>query len=240
MSDTSWMARGRWMDVPTALIICGWVALWGLWPQRAHQAAAPSLSHSRIIALGNDAPRLPLYVRPDLIAIPSHVSFRADATPDSGTLALPPPGASGGHRYLDRERPDAGDSALLAEAGTATVGRRRPLEVDAAPERMFAGASVCSNCVYTWASDALSRAGFRLPGALLETLPGTVSGSFEVELSVELGAVGQDARVYVERSCGDEALDRRIEALASRACAGTVGPASGTVVISVVKPAGGT
>jgi len=240
MSDRSWMARGRWVDLPTALIIVGWIAVWGLWPHRIAARVPDGVPPGRLVALGAGAPPLPTYARPDLIAIPSPVSFRVDETLDPAALALAPPGAAPMQHFLDRVRRPAPDFTLPTDIGSQRGGARLPFDADPPAERVFADTSIRTNSVYVWMSDALTRKGFDIPAALLAPLPGAVSAAFEIELTVELGLDGQVEQVYVERSCGDPLLDRRIEGIVSRGRAGVAEMAEGAVVISVVKPAGDT
>ncbi len=224
------------MDAPTAMIVCGWVALWALWPHGRAVPAGAAEPPGRLVVLGTAAPAIPVHARPDLIVMPSAVSFGMRDQPAVAELALPSPGTVGVPRYLDRPRTDGRHFATFAESRVAPVETRDfPYgEAPAAPP--FDGASVQGDGVHVWVSESLTRHGFRLPDEPLASLPGSVSASFEVELSVEPAADGDSEHVYVERSSGDVTLDRRIEAIVSRGRV-SVG-VGGTVVVSVVKPAG--
>ncbi len=204
------VARG-WIDYSTLCIAFAWIGLWLLWPtppvvdsERIPRRRSLVVARDAAIGLSEG------YRRPDLIALPSLVSFSPMVDDGNGAAGVL---YSGG-----------GPSRLLARSSEVDSAMGSPSAVALAAEaaREISRARVprlhgpwrgweCepSSPVAVTVSAGLGRATPRW-SATDEAVLFTLGRAWEVELSLTITDDGRPEHVFLERGSGDAAIDRAV------------------------------
>ena len=228
------VAQG-WVGYPTLCIAFAWVGLWALWPE------LPVVDSARIprrigllVARDGSVSMRDWHKRPDLIALPSPVSFAplvADADEATGVEY----DVEGPSHLL--ARPDNGESmsprgnvvALAAEAAREISSARAPSLHG--PWRGPTGDPRSSVAVVVSAGLGGVEPQWRKTD---EAVLFTMGRAWEVELSLTITDDGRPENVFLEESCGDAAIDRAVIRTLSRpdVWRGAKASGRGTVLVS--------
>ncbi len=221
MSHLPWMKRpGLFgtVDGGTAAVIVLWAGLWVPLISRpkleARAMIRPPSPDCMIVAWREPLEELPLALRPDLVALPSPVSFGAYGSAiDSlyGVPSIPHHPAFSGYLLEPVMKDDLASVASLestvAEEGAHAVGRLR------FPDMHYAGLEVKKSVtpirqtvIY---SDGLG--GTRLKPDAFEGLAGMDEGRrVEIELTIAFDDKGIPESVFLERGSGNPDVDREL------------------------------
>ena len=207
----------QWIDYPTIFIAFSGVALWSLWPELpVTDTDRVPRRQALVVARGRTANPSDWHKRPDLIAFPSIVSFAPMAGGDDATTGVEYH-SEGQVHLLERNDGEAGAVAapsvvaLAAEAAREISRARTPRLHEPRAERpKRAEASVTVNV-----SAGLGRVAPRW-SATDEAVLFTLGRAWEVELSLTIADDGRPESVFVERGCGDSAIDRAVMRTLSR------------------------
>lgn len=234
--------RGGWIrqriDYPTIFIGFSGFALWMLWPELP-AVDSDRIPRRRALVVARQGSKAvgEWYKRPDLIAFPSLVSFAPMSAGDEATVGVAYH-SDGASRLLERIDDTGGEVAapsavaLAAEAAREISSARAPYLRErwsglpmppAAPVHVVTSAGL-GHVAPQW-SEADKAVLF------------TMGRAWEVELSLTIADDGQPERVFLEKGCGDAAIDRAVMRTLSRpdVWKGATG-GSGTVLVSYSPP----
>jgi len=235
----SWLHKKwfrRWIDFPTLLIGCCWLGMLLLWPDislrdRDHDASFKSM----VVAHDVEFSEEDMYRRPDLIAMPSSMSFIPDVEDERDMMVSFKKELNSCMLERSVSREGLGSTAdvvaLAAEAIRDVgkgVGWRSAVESRLSATRQEAG-----NGVLVWVSESIGR---EVALNWTETdYAGLFGGSsgWEVELSLVIGQDCSPESIFLEKPSGDDMVDRKIVQVLSRADLWQeVVPGVGSVMIS--------
>jgi len=227
------------VDYPTLLISVAAIGLWTLWPELP-AVDSDRIPHRRalVVAREGSVAAGDWHKRPDLIAFPSLASFAPITSGDDATVGVAYR-SDGESRLLDRAGQDREavaaptPVALAAEAAREISSTRAPYLRD--PWR---GAHTTPrNPVTVDVSAGLKGVTPQWSEADRAVLF-TLGRAWEVEFSLTIDDDGRPDRVFLERGCGDAAIDRAVMRTLSRPDVWKAAPGgSGTVLVSFSPPA---
>lgn len=226
----------RWIDLPTVFVCCCWGGMLLLWPDLSPQnKGVISRYKSMVVAHDMAFSNKDLYLRPDLVAMPSIVSFMP-CIDDENVPILPNKKET--HTcmlkrgILNSSIDTDSDGVALAAEAIRNVGRGRERRSEVGSRRsenkreVGRGVFVCvspnigDDVILDWTeADKAS---------LFDG-----SSGWEVELSLAIGDRGLPQSVFLEKSSGDDLIDKGIvHALSRYDIWKNVLPGYGTVLIS--------
>jgi hypothetical protein len=208
----------QWIDYPTIFIAFSGVALWSLWP-KLPVTDTDRIPRRQALVVARDRTADPgdWHKRPDLIAFPSLVSFAPMAGGDDAATGVEYH-SEGQVHLLERSRGADGTVAapsvvaLAAEAAREISSARTPrLHAPRGAKRSKRSEAPVTVNV----SAGLGRVVPRW-SATDEAVLFTLGRAWEVELSLTIADDGRPESVFVERGCGDSAIDRAVMRTLSR------------------------
>ncbi len=228
----------RWIDLPSLFIACCWVGMLLLWPEtKLHQEERIPQYKSMVVAHDINYSDENMYHRPDLIALPSNVSFAPDGDDKNDVMPLKKKKLQTSMLYKRQvnevavdDKPE--DVAMAAEA-IRDVGRslrfgmgRREMAAGGAGANNGKGVLVCvsgnigDDAVLAWTeSDYLALFGG--------------DRAWDIELSLRIEKNGLPSAIFLEKPSGDSSVDSGVVHALSRADLWqNVMPGYGAVLIS--------
>ncbi len=207
----SWRV-GRGIDFATCMVTLLWVGIWFFVPRRpVTDDTLPPPPESIVKAWPMPLAAVPLYMRPDLVTLPSAASFGADVVMED-TLAGVPSYSRRTHRplALPPSIPDARrEEDRMAMLRTEAMRGIRRMSISAA--KMPAGISgmfkLHRSGIDVILSSAFGDSTFVYEETLFGKLP-TGRRGWEAELWIQFDGSGRPEQIFLERSTGDPEVDR--------------------------------
>lgn len=225
----------RWIDFPSLIIACMWGGILFLWPTPKDKI----IPHYKSMVVAKDIKYsdVPMFRRPDIIALPSAISFSPDVDNKNDPMVLkkrdlPDSTLKESHQTKVVEIAKKNDVAIAAEAirdvGKSCFDDKSISSLLSVEDKNNNGKGILVRV----SGDIGDNAGLNWTDIDRKELFNGNKG-WDVELSLSISKDGQPENVFLEEGSGDISIDRKIvRALSRHDIWKNVLPGYGTVLIS--------